>query len=76
MRPADELRDAVETFLRSLAFAPELGDLEDALRYSLESGGKRVRPVLCLAVAEANGASVDDAPVSYTHLTLPTNREV
>ena len=61
MRPADELRDAVETFLRSLAFAPELGDLEDALRYSLESGGKRVRPVLCLAVAEANEASVDDA---------------
>jgi len=70
MRPADELRDAVETFLRSLAFAPELGDLEDALRYSLESGGKRVRPVLCLAVAEANGASVDDALSAAAALEL------
>jgi geranylgeranyl diphosphate synthase type II len=70
MRPAEELRDAVESFLRSLAFAPELGDLEDALRYSLESGGKRVRPVLCLAVAEANGASVDDGLPAAAALEL------
>jgi geranylgeranyl diphosphate synthase type II len=70
MRPADELRDAVETYLRSLAFAPELGGLEEALRYSLESGGKRVRPVLCLAVAEANGASVDDALAAAAALEL------
>jgi geranylgeranyl diphosphate synthase type II len=70
MRPADELRDSVETYLRSLAFAPELGGLEDALRYSLESGGKRVRPVLCLAVAEANGASVDDALPAAAALEL------
>jgi geranylgeranyl diphosphate synthase, type II len=70
MRPADELRDAVETHLRSLTFAPELGGLEDALRYSLESGGKRVRPVLCLAVAEANGASVADALPAAAALEL------
>jgi geranylgeranyl diphosphate synthase type II len=70
MRPADELRDAVETYLRSLAFAPELGGLEEAVRYSLESGGKRVRPVLCLAVAEANGASVDDALPAAAALEL------
>jgi len=61
MRPADELRDAVEAYLRSLSFAPELGELEEALRYSLESGGKRIRPVLCLAVAEAAGGSIEDA---------------
>ena len=61
MRPADELRDAVEAYLRSLSFAPALGDLEEVLRYSLESGGKRIRPVLCLAVAEAGGGSIDDA---------------
>jgi geranylgeranyl diphosphate synthase, type II len=59
--PADELRDDVEAYLRSLAFAPELGELESSLRYSLESGGKRIRPVLCLAVAEAAGGSSDDA---------------
>ena len=61
MRPADELRDAVEAFLRALSFAPDHGGLEQAMRYSLESGGKRIRPVLCLAVAEAAGAPVEDA---------------
>jgi geranylgeranyl diphosphate synthase type II len=61
MRTADELRDAVEAYLGSLALAPELGGLEEPLRYSLESGGKRIRPLLCLAVAEASGASLDDA---------------
>ena len=70
MRRADELRDLVETFLRSLAFEPELGGLEEALRYSLESGGKRVRPVLCLAVAEANGAAVEEALPAATALEL------
>ena len=61
MRPADELRDAFEAYLGSLAFAPELGRLEETLRYALESGGKRVRPVLCLAVAEAAGGEVEAA---------------
>jgi geranylgeranyl diphosphate synthase type II len=57
----DELRDAVEAYLGSLAFAPELGRLEETLRYALDSGGKRVRPVLCLAVAEAAGGDVERA---------------
>jgi len=61
MQPADELRDAVEAYLRALSFTSELGDLDEALRYPLESGGKRIRPVLCLAVADAAGGSVDDA---------------
>jgi len=59
MRQAEELRDAVEAYLQSLTFAPELGQLEEALRYSLESGGKRIRPVLCLAVVEASGGDVE-----------------
>jgi geranylgeranyl diphosphate synthase type II len=70
MRTADELRDAVEAYLGSLTLTPELGGLEEALRYSLESGGKRVRPVLCLAVAEANGASVEDALAAAAALEL------
>lgn len=61
MRPADELREAVEAYLRSLTFRPELGRLEEPVRYALGSGGKRIRPVLCLAVAEAAGGSVEDA---------------
>ena len=70
MRPADELRDAVEAYLRSLSFAPELGGLEEVLRYSLESGGKRIRPVLCLAVTEAGGGAIDDALPAAAALEL------
>jgi geranylgeranyl diphosphate synthase, type II len=70
MQTADEVRDAVEAYLGSLTFAPELGGLDEALRYSLEAGGKRVRPVLCLAVAEANGASTEDALPAAAALEL------
>jgi geranylgeranyl diphosphate synthase, type II len=70
MQTADELRDAVEAYLGSLTFTPELGALEEVLRYSLESGGKRVRPVLCLAVAEANGARVEEALPAAAALEL------
>jgi geranylgeranyl diphosphate synthase type II len=61
MRTPDELRERVDAYLGSLAFAPELGRLEETLRYALESGGKRVRPTLCLAVAEAAGGDVEQA---------------
>ena len=61
MRRADDLREAVEAYLGALTFAPELGTLDQALRYPLEAGGKRIRPVLCVAVAEAAGGSVDEA---------------
>ncbi len=61
MRTPDELRDAVEEYLAALPLAPDLGPLVEAMRYGLESGGKRIRPVLCLAVAEAAGGSIEDA---------------
>src|SRR5262245_44386194 len=61
MRTPDELRDVFEQYVSELAHAPELGRLEEAVRYALESGGKRIRPVLCLAVAEAAGGSVEAA---------------
>jgi geranylgeranyl diphosphate synthase, type II len=70
MRPADELRDAVEAYLHALELAPDLGRLETTLRYALESGGKRVRPVLCMAVAEANGATVEHALPAAAALEL------
>jgi geranylgeranyl diphosphate synthase, type II len=35
--------------------------LHRAMRYSLFAGGKRLRPILCLAAAEACGGKVDDA---------------
>ncbi len=61
MQAPDELRDTVDAYLASLTLWSELGLLEDSMRYSLDSGGKRVRPVLCLAVAEAAGGDVDRA---------------
>ena len=61
VRTPGELRDAVEAYLGSLALTAELGELEETLRYALDSGGKRIRPVLCLAVAEAAGGSVERA---------------
>ena len=59
LRSPDELRGLVEGYLGELAFTPELGRLEEALRYPLEAGGKRVRPVLALAVGEAAGAAAE-----------------
>jgi geranylgeranyl diphosphate synthase, type II len=61
MRTADELREAVDAYLASLPLAPELGRLQEVLRYTLESGGKRIRPVLCLAVAESAGGTIEEA---------------
>jgi len=55
MNSPDGLQRLVENFLGGLPFAEELGKLEAALRYSLLGGGKRIRPVLCLATGEALG---------------------
>jgi geranylgeranyl diphosphate synthase, type II len=60
MRRPEDLRGLVDQHLGSLPFAAELGGLEDALRYSLLAGGKRIRPVLCLATGEALGQEVAD----------------
>ncbi len=56
-RYPDHLRLEVERYLEGLHFADEplTAGLERAMRYSLLAGGKRIRPVLCLATAEAVG---------------------
>jgi len=61
MRTPDELREEIEAYLAAIELAPELGGLEDAVRYALDPGGKRIRPVLCLAVAESAGGTVEEA---------------
>jgi geranylgeranyl diphosphate synthase, type II len=61
MRSPDEHRRAFEDYLERLDLSPELGGLEEAVRYALEGGGKRIRPVLCLATTEAAGGDPDDA---------------
>jgi geranylgeranyl diphosphate synthase type II len=57
----DDLRDLVEGFLADLRFGAgaETARLEDAMRYSLLAGGKRIRPVLTLAAARALGGDPD-----------------
>ncbi len=56
----EELRQLAEDYLAALPLATELGRLEDALRYSLLGGGKRIRPTLCLATGEALGRDVEE----------------
>jgi geranylgeranyl diphosphate synthase, type II len=52
-RTPDDLRELIEGYLADHEPAAVLGTLAEPFRYSL--GGKRVRPVLCLAAAEAVG---------------------
>ncbi|HTZ62963.1 MAG TPA: farnesyl diphosphate synthase [Solirubrobacteraceae bacterium] len=53
----EHLRELVESYLRALRFSREslTAGLEEAMRYSLLAGGKRIRPVLALATADAVG---------------------
>ncbi|WP_320671618.1 polyprenyl synthetase family protein [Patulibacter defluvii] len=60
----DHLRDTVERYLEQLRFPARsagVAGLEEAMRYSLLAGGKRIRPVLALATARALG--LDDRDV-------------
>ena len=58
-RTPEELRELCESYLAALEPAPVLGTLAAPVRYAL--GGKRVRPVLCLAAAEAAGGPLERA---------------
>lgn len=59
----EELRRKVEEELENYlpAADPRSGLLDEAMRYSLSAGGKRLRPVLLLAVCEIAGGSVEEA---------------
>ncbi|MEX2108511.1 MAG: polyprenyl synthetase family protein [Solirubrobacterales bacterium] len=58
----DDLRAMVDAALERLRFsaAPATAGIEEAMRYSLLAGGKRVRPVLTLATARALEADPTD----------------
>jgi geranylgeranyl diphosphate synthase type II len=57
----DHLRGEIEAYLAALEFSaePATDGLEEAMRYSLLAGGKRIRPVLALATAHAVGLPTD-----------------
>ena len=57
-----ENKQLIEAFLESYysaPFPPKI--LRESMVYSLSAGGKRVRPILCLAAYEACGGRVEDA---------------
>ncbi len=53
----ENLRQDIERYLEDMRFSDEAltAGLEEAMRYSLLGGGKRIRPVLALATARAVG---------------------
>jgi geranylgeranyl diphosphate synthase type II len=58
----ENLRQEVEQYLLAMHFSEETltAGLEQAMRYSLLAGGKRIRPVLALATARAIGLEQRD----------------
>src|ERR1041385_189728 len=55
----DAVNRALNKFLPTETTKPTT--IHRAMRYSLFAGGKRMRPALCLAAAEACGGKTDDA---------------
>jgi geranylgeranyl diphosphate synthase type II len=60
-RSSEELRGLVEESLEGLELWPQLHGQADSVRYSITVGGKRVRPVIVLATAEAAGVAPEVA---------------
>lgn len=68
---ADRKRAVEEHLFASLPAAetrPAI--LVEAMRHAVLSGGKRLRPILCLAAAEAVGGSAEDARYAATAVEL------
>jgi geranylgeranyl diphosphate synthase type II len=53
MLSPDELKEQVEAAIEELELWPQLAGQRESARYALEMGGKRIRPVISLAVGEA-----------------------
>jgi geranylgeranyl diphosphate synthase type II len=74
MHGPDELRNLVEEALEQHELWPELeGQRESALYALVEMGGKRIRPVISLAVGEALGRSADEVMPAALALELVHN---
>jgi geranylgeranyl diphosphate synthase type II len=70
MQAPESLRALVECYLGELALTPELHGQAESVRYALDAPGKRVRPVICLATAEAAGAEASAALPAAAALEL------
>jgi len=59
LRQSEAVNRGLDRFLPKATTKP--ATIHKAMRYSLFAGGKRLRPALCLAAAEACGGQVEDA---------------
>jgi geranylgeranyl diphosphate synthase, type II len=68
----DDLRELVEDYLGELRFSDRAATagLSEAMRYSLLAGGKRIRPVLCLATSRSAGVDPTDVLPAATAIEL------
>ena len=74
MRAPDELKAIVEEYLEELELWPELHGQAESVRYAfVEMGGKRIRPVICLATGEAVGAEPEQVLPAAAALELVHN---
>jgi geranylgeranyl pyrophosphate synthase len=69
-RSPEELRALVEDSLERLELWPHLHGQAESVRYSIMVGGKRVRPVIVLATAEAAGVEPEVALAAGCALEL------
>jgi geranylgeranyl diphosphate synthase type II len=60
MTSPSELAALIEGYLDELALTPELDELAEPMRHALSGGGKRIRPVICLATGEALGREPEE----------------
>ncbi len=55
------LQNLIEQGKDNLGLPDSLPGLYDPIRYTLEAGGKRLRPMLCLASCQACGVDPEEA---------------
>jgi geranylgeranyl diphosphate synthase type II len=74
VRDTDELKTLIEDYLDELELWPELHGQTQSVRYAFfEMGGKRIRPVICLATGEAVGAAPQQVLPAAAALELVHN---
>jgi geranylgeranyl diphosphate synthase type II len=66
----DEHRELIEAYLKRIVFKRELGVVDGVMRYALSGGGKRIRPVLCLATGEAAGGDPEELLIAAAAVEL------
>ena len=59
----DEKRIIINDYLDKILYKSDQipGQIHESMRYSVFAGGKRLRPILCLAACEAVGGKIEEA---------------